>query len=231
MKMSSAWVLSVARQQTQIPASSNWSKISDFCRNSIRLCFRGCTEKLKHFVAEIEVREVFQKLEKLLSFFVDLQFQMVFPKGGVTVLQTSPTTSSSSPEDEHKLVISPGQVNITPLQIELLERDLADLKTNFSESRTRNVYLQSVVDEQKKTIEALKSGEEEMVATGKAVHLKEHRGKPAELEEKLEEADRMIRRLRRENEEQRKEVIGLDKFPLCLPGVAAKFSDMLLIFL
>lgn len=69
---------------------------------------------------------------------------MVFSKGGVAVLQTTPT---SSPEDDcpRTVMVSPGQVNITPLQIELLERDLAELKTNLSEARTRNVYLQGVV--------------------------------------------------------------------------------------
>jgi len=82
----------------------------------------------------------------VIDFFVsipDLQFQLVFSKGTVAVLQSSPT---SSPEDlPRKIALSPGQVNVTPLQIELLERDLADLKTNFSEAKTRNVYLQGVV--------------------------------------------------------------------------------------
>ncbi|KAL0272271.1 UNVERIFIED_CONTAM: hypothetical protein PYX00_005312 [Menopon gallinae] len=127
----------------------------------------------------------------------DLQFQIVFSKEGVTFVSSS---SPSSDEDiqGRKIVLSPKQVNATPLQIELMERDIAELKTNLGEARTRNVYLQNIVDEQKKKLSSLENEKKVKVTTGKETN--------EELQEKLEDADRLIRRLRRENEEQRKEV-------------------------
>lgn len=39
---------------------------------------------------------------------------------------------------------------MTPLQVELLERDLSELKLQMQEVESRNVYLSAIVDEQKK---------------------------------------------------------------------------------
>lgn len=106
-------------------------------------------------------------------------------------------------------------MNVTPLQVEILERNIADLRMNLSEARTRNVYLQNIIDEQKKKMSALENEKLDMAAVGRKIG-KENltsKGKPQEsvectddLQEKLEDADRLIRRLKRENEEQRKEV-------------------------
>lgn len=46
--------------------------------------------------------------------------------------------------------VSPKQVNVTPLQVELLEREMSDLKIQLQEAESRNVYLSAIVDEQKK---------------------------------------------------------------------------------
>lgn len=40
--------------------------------------------------------------------------------------------------------------NMTPLQVELLERELSELKIQMQEIESRNVYLSAIVDEQKK---------------------------------------------------------------------------------
>lgn len=45
---------------------------------------------------------------------------------------------------------SPKPVNITPLQIEILEKELGELKFQLQEVESRNVYLSAIVDEQKK---------------------------------------------------------------------------------
>lgn len=47
-------------------------------------------------------------------------------------------------------MLSPKQVNVTPLQVELLERELGELKVSLQEVNARNVYLTSIIDEQKK---------------------------------------------------------------------------------
>lgn len=41
-------------------------------------------------------------------------------------------------------------MNVTPLQVELLERELGELKIQLQDVNTRNNYLTAIVDEQKK---------------------------------------------------------------------------------
>lgn len=45
---------------------------------------------------------------------------------------------------------SPKPFNITPLQVEILEKELSDLKLQLQETESRNLYLSAIVDEQKK---------------------------------------------------------------------------------
>lgn len=41
---------------------------------------------------------------------------------------------------------------MTPLQVELLERELSELKLQMQEVESRNVYLSAIADEQKKLV-------------------------------------------------------------------------------
>lgn len=43
-------------------------------------------------------------------------------------------------------------VNVTPLQVELLEKDLQDIKTSLQEAKTHNQYLSSIIEQQKKLV-------------------------------------------------------------------------------
>lgn len=147
----------------------------------------------------------------------DLQFQIVFSKGFDLKKNRSSKSfppESTSPDSQKIFTFSPDQVN--PLQIEILERNLAELRTDFSEAKTKNVYLQNVIDEQKKKISSLENEKLDLIALGKNLG-KENMSKTKrcekeqsteELKDKLEDADRLIRRLRRENEEQRKEAMN-----------------------
>lgn len=47
---------------------------------------------------------------------------------------------------------SPKPFNITPLQVEILEKELGDLKLQLQETESRNLYLSAIVDEQKKYV-------------------------------------------------------------------------------
>lgn len=47
---------------------------------------------------------------------------------------------------------SPKPFNITPLQVEILEKEMADLKLQLQETESRNLYLSAIVDEQKKYV-------------------------------------------------------------------------------
>lgn len=43
-------------------------------------------------------------------------------------------------------------VNVTPLQVELLEKDLQDIKASLQEAKTHNQYLSSIIEQQKKSV-------------------------------------------------------------------------------
>lgn len=151
-----------------------------------------------------------QEVESLRQKNRDLQFHLVFSKGSTYV-----PSSPSSPEDNGtgfaKPKGSPGCVNITPLQVELLEKDLQDTKISLQEARTQNQYLTDIVEEQKKK---LNSAEEENVegdATADVGIQVGDRLDPvrADLVACLEGAEAMIKRLRKQNEDQKEEIAAL----------------------
>lgn len=47
---------------------------------------------------------------------------------------------------------SPICVNVTPLQVELLEKDLQDIKTSLQEAKTHNQYLSNIIEQQKQLV-------------------------------------------------------------------------------
>lgn len=47
---------------------------------------------------------------------------------------------------------SPVGVNVTPLQVELLEKDLQDIKVSLQEAKTHNQYLSNIIEQQKKLV-------------------------------------------------------------------------------
>ncbi|XP_030764506.1 myb-like protein Z isoform X2 [Sitophilus oryzae] len=142
------------------------------------------------------------EIEKLKQRNKELQFQLVFGKGPIP--SSSPSPSSPEEDSKHKLYTSPKVItNTTPLQVELLEKELGELKIQMQELDTRNVYLSAIVDEQKKKLERFdrrREKEREQRANGK--------GDEVELLRKLEDAEALIRRLRRENSDLRREAQG-----------------------
>ncbi|CAH1112181.1 unnamed protein product [Psylliodes chrysocephalus] len=133
------------------------------------------------------------EIEKLKTRNRELQFQLVFVKGSPSL------SSASSPEDEtkHKVFTSPTPFNKTPLQIEILEKELGELKLQSQETDSRNAYLSAIVDEQKKKLERYERDREKE---------RERAGQPdPELLRKLDDAETIIRRLRRENSDLRRE--------------------------
>lgn len=53
---------------------------------------------------------------------------------------------------ELHLQSSPICVNVTPLQVELLEKDLQDIKASLQEAKTHNQYLSNIIEQQKKLV-------------------------------------------------------------------------------
>ncbi|XP_028138825.1 putative uncharacterized protein DDB_G0279653 [Diabrotica virgifera virgifera] len=135
------------------------------------------------------------EIENLKTRNRELQFQLVFVKG----TGFSSPSSPSSPEDDtkHKVYASPKPFNTTPLQVEILEKELTELKLQTQETESRNAYLSAIVDEQKKKLERYERDREKE---------RERAGQPdPELLRKLDDAEAIIRRLRRENSDLRRE--------------------------
>ncbi|XP_026289880.1 uncharacterized protein LOC113214656 [Frankliniella occidentalis] len=130
----------------------------------------------------------------------DLQFQLVFSKGSFALVKSTP----SSPEDDSKpqVTLSPKQVNVSSLQVEILERDLAELRSLLNEAKAQNSSLENIIDEQKKQLE---SSINKLVPSSDDPPISSINPDP-DLAFKLEDAEKVIRRLRRENDEQRREL-------------------------
>ncbi|XP_043593090.1 uncharacterized protein LOC122572315 [Bombus pyrosoma] len=146
-----------------------------------------------------------QEVESLRQKNRDLQFQLVFSKGSTYV-----PSSPSSPEDNGSGFVkpkgSPVCVNVTPLQVELLEKDLQDTKISLQVLRTENQYFSEIIEEQKKklsSIEEQKINKKSMIDVGIQVGLHSPR---AHLIACFEGTEAAIKRLRKQNEEQREQI-------------------------
>ncbi|XP_021941512.1 keratin, type I cytoskeletal 9-like isoform X2 [Zootermopsis nevadensis] len=165
-----------------------------------------------------------QEVEQLRQANRDLQFQLVFSKSGF--IQSSPSPSSPEDESKPKIILSPKQLNMTSLQVEILEKEISELKAALQEAKTKNVYLTGIVEEQKKKLERLECRRKELEAVGNKITpgmkldaqnqagtsmtndstISQEVLDEQTLAVKLEEAEKIIRRLRRENEENRREL-------------------------
>ncbi|XP_014252414.1 keratin, type II cytoskeletal 1-like isoform X2 [Cimex lectularius] len=136
---------------------------------------------------QLMLASLHQEIEALRLRNRDLQFQLIFGSAGVKVVQSS---SESSPDDaKPKIILSPKEVNNRSLQVEMLEKEVSELKASLAEANSKNTRLLQLVDHQKKQLEApVKEGNEQ------------------ESVNRLEDAENLIKKLVKENEEQRKEI-------------------------
>lgn len=148
-----------------------------------------------------------QEIESLRQRNRDLQFQLVFSKRAHCGVGSSP----SSPEDNGngfaKSKNSPMCVNVTPLQVELLEKDLQDIKTSLQEAKTHNQYLLNIVEQQKQRLDVTEDQKNKVEMADVGVQV----GDPmqASLVVLLEESYAMVKRLHKENLDQKKEIASL----------------------
>ncbi|KAJ8959034.1 hypothetical protein NQ318_022289, partial [Aromia moschata] len=83
------------------------------------------------------------EIETLKNRNRELQFQLVFVKGNL------PSSSSpSSPEDDTKHKV---RNSFTHSVLEILEKELGEVKLQLQEIESRNIYLSAIVDEQKRS--------------------------------------------------------------------------------
>ncbi|CAA9996570.1 unnamed protein product, partial [Nesidiocoris tenuis] len=107
----------------------------------------------------------------------------------------SPPSSPCSPRTLRKIVLSPKEINSRSLQVEMLEREVSELKVSLTEATSKNASLLQLVEHQKKQLETAKN-EKEAPAD-------------SDLSERLDDAELLIKRLVKENEDQRKEINNL----------------------
>lgn len=132
-----------------------------------------------------------QEIDSLRQKNRELQFQLVFSTGQIA---SSPT--SSSEEESKDRILSPKEVNVTPLQVELLEREVGELKITLNDVNTKNAYLSAIIDEQKKKLD---QPDRDTVSSGP----------DPELINKLDDVEALVRKLRRENDDLRREASDL----------------------
>lgn len=150
-----------------------------------------------------------QEVEILRQRNRELQFQLVFSKG-TTCVPSSP----SSPEDNvngfAKPKGSPVCVNVTPLQVELLEKDLQDIKTSLQDAKTRNQCLTEIIEQQKKNLEESEKQKKKVDVADAEVQV-ESRSDPSQedIMTRLADAQARAKRLHRENLDQQKEIATL----------------------
>ncbi|XP_012527401.1 uncharacterized protein LOC105831663 [Monomorium pharaonis] len=156
---------------------------------------------------QITLVALHQEIECLRQRNRDLQFQLVFSKRAHYGAASSP----SSPEDNGngfaKSKGSPTCVNITPLQVELLEKDLQDIKMSLQEAKTHNQYLSNVIEQQKKKLNTTEDQKNKIEMADVGIQV----GDPvqASLVVLLEESYAMVKRLHKENMDQKKEIASL----------------------
>ncbi|KAH0569126.1 uncharacterized protein LOC123260301 isoform X2 [Cotesia glomerata] len=133
-----------------------------------------------------------QEVETLRQRNRDLQFQLVFTKG------TACTNSPSSPEDNSSGFVKP--------KIELLERDLEELKVSFNDVKKQNVHLLEIIEQQKLKLEQTAKEKEKLKVTDAAIQVEETNSVNSELVARLEDAELLVKKLQRENSEQQREI-------------------------
>merc|ERR1711892_220264 len=149
------------------------------------------------------------EIETLKSRNRDLQFQLLM--GG-----TSPLASSLGVQEDLEMSSGAGSRNLAlishlsgvpPLQAEILDNEIKELQSTLHEARSRNVYLSSLVEQQKKKLALLE--EEPSVSELFAQRSPTPPRVPAEFLKKLAEAEELVNQLQRENASQREELAAI----------------------
>ncbi|XP_015115642.1 uncharacterized protein LOC107040195 isoform X2 [Diachasma alloeum] len=137
-----------------------------------------------------------QEVEILRQRNRDLQFQLVFTKGTACV-----SSSPSSPEDNSN--------GFVKSKIELLERDLEELRVSFNEAKKQNQQLQDVVEEQKIKLEKTEKRKDQNEVSDVGIQVGETQEVQADLAGRLVDAEALVKRLRRENADQQREIASM----------------------
>eukprot|EP00092_Neocalanus_flemingeri_P035523 GFUD01038665.1.p1 GENE.GFUD01038665.1~~GFUD01038665.1.p1 ORF type:complete len:412 (-),score=128.46 GFUD01038665.1:120-1355(-) len=162
------------------------------------------------------------EIETLKTRNRELQFQLLMGR-------SSPLAPLGTPEDlelsagggSRGLALISQLSGVPPLQAEILDNEIKELQSTLHEARSRNVYLSSLVDQQKKKLAKLEEEASiESIPTPpsklspSSFELIAQRSPtpptiPSEFLKKLAEAEDLVNQLQRENESQREELAAI----------------------
>jgi len=170
--------------------------------------------------------QLHNEIESLKSRNRELQFQLLMgapagttssliptspPANLVTTLVDNNPSNLGTPEDAadnhgNGLTLISTLGGVAPLQAEILDNEIKELQATLHEARSRNVYLSSLVEQQKRKLAQLEEIEKE--ATEKEPS-RPASSVPPDFLRKLAEAEEMVQTLRKQNDQQQAELLEL----------------------
>jgi len=170
--------------------------------------------------------QLHNEIESLKSRNRELQFQLLMgaPAGATsnpipTNAGDPPTNLSNlatpsnlgTPEDAadipgNNLTLISTLGGVAPLQAEILDNEIKELQATLHEARSRNVYLSSLVEQQKRKLAQLEEIEKEAAEKEPS---RPASSVPSDFLRKLAEAEELVQTLRKQNDQQQAELLEL----------------------
>jgi len=170
--------------------------------------------------------QLHNEIESLKCRNRELQFQLLMGAPAGTTSSLIPTSSSDAPtnlttlanpsnlgtpEDAadihgNNLTLISTLGGVAPLQAEILDNEIKELQATLHEARSRNVYLSSLVEQQKRKLAQLEEIEKEAAEKEPS---RPASSVPPDFLRKLAEAEELVQTLRKQNDQQQAELLEL----------------------
>ncbi|XP_066593885.1 girdin-like [Prorops nasuta] len=134
----------------------------------------------------------------------DLQFQIVLSNGSTSTFNGDSSLEDNSYGSE-KTKDSPTNLNKTPLQVELLQKDLEEAKASLKQAQTNNKNLSDIIQQQKRQLELLQAPKK--IDSGVQVDDLDYEREI--LVNSLENVKAMTKQLKKQNIDQKREIAAL----------------------
>merc|ERR1719323_549863 len=130
------------------------------------------------------------------------------PSTNVTTLNPSNLGTPEDVADNHgnNLTLISTLGGVAPLQAEILDNEIKELQATLHEARRRNVYLSSLVEQQKRKLAQLEEIEKEAAEKEPS---RPASSVPPDFLKKLAEAEELVQTLRKQNDQQQAELLEL----------------------
>jgi len=177
--------------------------------------------------------QLHNEIESLKSRNRELQFQLLMGAPAGTTPSLIPTSPSDPPSNQTTQLSNPSNMGnpsnlgtpedavdnhsnnltlistlggVAPLQAEILDNEIKELQATLHEARSRNVYLSSLVEQQKRKLAQLEEIEKEAAEKEPS---RPASSVPPDFLRKLAEAEELVQTLRKQNDQQQAELLEL----------------------